>query len=60
MLPVRHPLQCFFAANVAPFVQTPVFALQSRFDSWQIENELAANRSEVDPINSFGDLLASM
>ena len=26
---------CMFAQHTAPFIQTPLFVLQSRFDSWQ-------------------------
>ena len=29
------PNKCMFAEHTAPFVQTPLFALQSEYDSWQ-------------------------
>lgn len=31
---------CIMAPHAAPFIQTPWFALQSRFDKWQLGNEL--------------------
>jgi photosystem II stability/assembly factor-like uncharacterized protein len=29
---------CFFAEHAAPYIMTPTFALQSRFDTWQLEH----------------------
>lgn len=29
---------CFFAEHAAPHITTPTFALQSRFDTWQLEH----------------------
>lgn len=31
---------CIMAPHAVPFIQTPWFALQSRFDKWQLGNEL--------------------
>lgn len=51
--------KCFFAEHTIPFVKTPIFALQPRFDSWQADNVLG-NRSE-DKMNNFGtDLLGRL
>lgn len=55
--PHHSPLQCIFAANVAPYVQTPMFALQPRFDSWQVDNELAVDHVAADDINEYGTRL---
>ena len=43
---------CMFAAHVAPFVDTPIFALQAKFDAWQIPNILGSE--DVGSINAFG------
>jgi hypothetical protein len=43
---------CMFAAHVAPFVETPIFALQAKFDAWQIPNILGSE--DVGSINAFG------
>lgn len=32
--------KCFMAPHVAPFIQVPFFAFNSRFDAWQIQNVL--------------------
>jgi hypothetical protein len=36
---------CLFGANVAPFVQTPLFILQSKYDTWQGPAIIGANAS---------------
>ena len=35
--------KCFFGANVAPFVQTPLFVLNSKYDTWQGGAIIGAN-----------------
>jgi hypothetical protein len=35
--------QCMFGANVAPYVKTPTFVLNSKYDSWQKEAIIGAN-----------------
>ncbi|XP_070039745.1 pectin acetylesterase 11-like [Nicotiana tomentosiformis] len=35
-----EPNLCFFPQNVVPYVQTPLFIINSDYDSWQIENIL--------------------
>ena len=34
---VTEPGGCAFAQVVAPFVQTPIFAVRSIFDGWQLD-----------------------
>ena len=34
--------RCIFAEYAFPFVETPLFALESLYDSWQIPNVSAA------------------
>ncbi|XP_009619780.1 pectin acetylesterase 8-like [Nicotiana tomentosiformis] len=34
------PSLCFFPENVVPYVQTPLFIINSAYDSWQINNTL--------------------
>eukprot|EP01047_Picozoa_sp_COSAG01_P037282 COSAG01_NODE_2954_length_6801_cov_3.612951_1_plen_737_part_00 len=51
---VRKPGDCAFAQYVAPFVQTPIFAVQSIFDGWQMD-EIARPRDWGRVVNSsFG------
>jgi len=63
MKPVIHPLcatkypgasraKCLYAEHVSPFIQTPIFAMQARFDSWQIGGELGTNKTG--PVNNYG------
>ena len=33
-------VDCLFAENVAPHIQTPLFALEGQYDSWQLGNIL--------------------
>jgi hypothetical protein len=47
---------CFFAENLAPLLRTPVFALQSFHDLYQITAILNDN-SNVTDVNAFGSLL---
>jgi hypothetical protein len=34
------PAMCIFAPHAVPFIETPWFALQSRFDHWQLSEEV--------------------
>lgn len=43
---------CMFAPHVAPFIETPIFALQAKFDAWQIPNILGLE--DTNSINAFG------
>ena len=40
------------------YIDTPVFVLQSRFDSWQIGNDLQSH--DVDKINAWGNQLTKV
>lgn len=44
--------KCIFAQYIAPFVKTAVFPLQSKFDSWQIVNDL--NSTNPVKVNEYG------
>lgn len=44
--------RCFFAEYALPFVESPVFALQPKFDSWQMDNVLGVRNETL--VNSFG------
>jgi len=46
---------CYFAQHTAPFIRTPIFPLQSRFDAWQIPNILGSNN--VTLVTDFGHYL---
>ena len=37
--------KCLFGANMAPHVQTPLFILNSKFDTWQAGAIIGANSS---------------
>jgi len=43
---------CFFAEHTAPHLTTPLFPLQSRFDSWQVDNILGSR--DATQINTYG------
>jgi len=49
---------CIFAEHTSPHITTPIFPLQSQYDSWQIPNILGSN-NPVD-INKYGALLVSL
>jgi hypothetical protein len=46
------PELCLFAAHLAPFIRTPVFALQAQFDAYQIPHILRNEDAAV--VNAFG------
>ena len=46
------PWSCVFAEHVAPFIRTPFFALQAKFDAWQLPNILGSTDPKV--INAYG------
>eukprot|EP01125_Pyxidicula_operculata_P008327 TRINITY_DN2804_c0_g1_i1.p2 TRINITY_DN2804_c0_g1~~TRINITY_DN2804_c0_g1_i1.p2 ORF type:complete len:360 (+),score=63.23 TRINITY_DN2804_c0_g1_i1:1188-2267(+) len=48
--------KCIFAEHTSPFIQTPMFPLQSQFDSWQLDNILG-NNTDVALVNKFGTIL---
>jgi len=43
--------QCIMAPHAVAFIQTPWFALQSRFDKWQLGNELFLPCMNAQPYN---------
>jgi len=47
---------CFFAEHTTPYIKTPIFPLQSRYDSWQVGNILGTN--ETAPVNTYGTMFA--
>jgi len=48
------PSDCFFAEHTTPHLITPIFPLQSRFDSWQIDNILGSR--DATAVNTYGTL----
>eukprot|EP01087_Luapelamoeba_hula_P011291 TRINITY_DN3051_c0_g1_i1.p1 TRINITY_DN3051_c0_g1~~TRINITY_DN3051_c0_g1_i1.p1 ORF type:complete len:391 (+),score=62.63 TRINITY_DN3051_c0_g1_i1:29-1174(+) len=52
------PWKCMFAQYVAPFIKTPIFALQSQYDAWQIPEILASNNATL--INIYGKNLTDI
>mmetsp|Transcript_59266 Transcript_59266/g.173343 ORF Transcript_59266/g.173343 Transcript_59266/m.173343 type:complete len:164 (-) Transcript_59266:141-632(-) len=48
---------CMFAEHSAAFIKTPLFALQSVVDSWQLANELGLKSAES--INEYREATAS-
>eukprot|EP00048_Salpingoeca_helianthica_P024201 m.30495 g.30495 ORF g.30495 m.30495 type:complete len:442 (-) comp9246_c0_seq1:86-1411(-) len=55
---VGQEWKCMFAPNTAPHVKTPLFALQSQYDSWQVKNDLDSTNTTV--INAWGKTLTSL
>ena len=47
--------KCMFAQHTAPFIDSKLMAIQSRFDSWQIGMELVSGDSSE--INAYGQQL---
>jgi len=56
--PKGQAWKCFFAQHTSPFIQTPIFPLQSVYDSWQISEDL--NSKEPGLINQWGKTLADL
>jgi len=50
----RDKANCYFAQYTASFVTTPLFALQSPYDAWQIGNEVDAGASDLH-IRAYGE-----
>ncbi|KAG5517700.1 hypothetical protein RHGRI_038174 [Rhododendron griersonianum] len=44
----RKPGLCFFQQNMAKLVETPLFVVNSAYDSWQIPNVLAPDTADPD------------
>jgi len=56
--PSKTEWSCIFAEHTAPFIRTPIFPLQSVYDSWQVGNDLGSN----DPaqINAYGNAVTQL
>src|SRR5437764_990138 len=54
----KNPGKCLFAEHVSPFIKTPIFALQARYDTWQIGNELG--NKVVAQVRSYGAQLTQI
>eukprot|EP00602_Paraphysomonas_sp_CaronLab_P001294 CAMPEP_0185022502 /NCGR_PEP_ID=MMETSP1103-20130426/5211_1 /TAXON_ID=36769 /ORGANISM="Paraphysomonas bandaiensis, Strain Caron Lab Isolate" /LENGTH=263 /DNA_ID=CAMNT_0027554599 /DNA_START=472 /DNA_END=1260 /DNA_ORIENTATION=+ len=48
---------CAFASNLIPRIHTPHFLMQSRFDKWQIVNELGLGADSTDIVNMYGNFV---
>ncbi|XP_060212721.1 pectin acetylesterase 8-like [Lycium barbarum] len=48
-----EPSMCFFPQNVVPYVQTPLFIINSVYDTWQITNILVPEN--LDPQHAWKD-----
>lgn len=55
----RDEADCIFAQNLAPHIETPLFALQPRFDQWQIWHVIGKPYN-VSVVNEFGTTLLSL
>lgn len=64
MNPVLHPkcvaanpgaasIKCLFAEHLAPHISTPIFHMGSRYDSWQLDNQLFTNATK--PVIGYGE-----
>ena len=55
------PSDCAFAGHALPFVRTPVFILQSVYDSWQLQWEHGEHKAPHDfaALNAYGARLSS-
>jgi len=56
--PSKEEWRCFFAQYTSPFIKTPIFPLQSIYDSWQLSEDLHSNDPFV--INEWGKQLAML
>ena len=56
--PVRNITACMFAQYTAPFSQTPMFALQGRFDAYQTSSIL--HSQDPAQVNPYGEWLTSV
>jgi len=56
--PTKDTWKCFFAQHTAPFIETPIFPLQSQYDSWQLSEDL--DSTNVALINEYGKNLTDL
>ncbi|WMV43124.1 hypothetical protein MTR67_036509 [Solanum verrucosum] len=52
---VMEPSLCLFSQNVIPYIQTPLFIINSIYDSWQINNTLVP--LFLDPQHAWTDCI---
>lgn len=45
---------CFFPENSAAYMQTPVFGLQSRFDTWQLSHIAKQSANNASAVEAYG------
>lgn len=50
----RPEASCMFAQNLVPFIKTPIFAVQPRFDQWQIWHVIGKPH-DVSLVNTYAD-----
>lgn len=50
--------KCIFAEHTARHIQTPIFPLQSTYDSWSVANDLGSK--DTKEINAYGSRLAKL
>jgi len=55
--PTGDTEMCMFTEHAAPYVTTPMFTLQSQYDSWQLQNILGTNNQAL--VNQFGQVLVA-
>lgn len=53
----QDPLSCIFAEVIARTIKAPIFAQQSTYDSWQVQEILHAQRSDIAAINKYGEMV---
>lgn len=53
-----EPSLCFFPQNVIPYIQTPLFIINSIYDYWQISNTLIP--AYLDPLHFWKDCIKSI
>ena len=50
--------KCMFGETLGKYVQTPMFVLQSKYDSWQIQH-VSGQRNNKEAVNRLGSILQS-
>ena len=56
---LRESSLCLMARHIAPFISTPLFALQAKFDSWQKANICGNDCATVAGEQAYGDFQES-
>jgi hypothetical protein len=55
----HNSFKCVFAENVGKFISTPLFYIQSQYDSWQLKHVLGKH-SNISLVNEFGNKVKSI